>query len=121
MLVVVNQPHINDFKIEGTISPITLDSLKNMFGNYLKVKEEDDEWVDFRDTDWYKEMRATYHPSFYLKYYRKKRKLTLKALAEKLDVLPQNISDMEHERRGISKSMAKKIAKVLDCPVGLLI
>ena len=70
MLVVVNQPHINDFKIEGSISPITLDNLKNMFGNYLKVEEEDDEWVDFRDTDWFKEIEASRTPSVNLKFYR---------------------------------------------------
>ena len=37
MLVVVNQPHINDFKIEGSISPITLDNLKNIEKRFQKL------------------------------------------------------------------------------------
>lgn len=38
-----------------------------------------------------------------------------------LGVPKQYISDMEHERRSISKEMAKKIASALDSPVTLFI
>ena len=116
MLVVVNQPHINDFKIEGSISPITLDNLKNMFGNYLKVEEEDDEWVDFRDTDWFKEIEASRTPSVNLKFYR-----TQTELGAMLGLKKQYISDMEHDRKEISKAMAKKLAKIFNVPVSRFI
>ena len=55
MLVVVNQPHINNFTIQGTISDKDLRFLKNHFGESLTVKYDDD-LVDFHDTDWFKEV-----------------------------------------------------------------
>ena len=57
MLVVVNQPHINDFKIEGTLSCSFLDNLRKEFGDSMKiVKQDDDEgWVNVDDLDWFKE------------------------------------------------------------------
>ena len=57
MLVVVNQPHINDFKIEGTLSSSFLDNLRKEFGDSMKiVKQDDDEgWVNVDDLDWFKE------------------------------------------------------------------
>lgn len=121
MLVVVNQPHINDFKIEGSISPITLDNLKNMFGNYLKVEEEDDEWVNFRDTDWFKEIEASRTPSVNLKFYRTQKHMTQTELGTVLGVKKQYISDMEHDRKEISKSMAKKLSKIFNVPVSRFI
>ncbi len=121
MLVVVNQPHIDNFKIEGTISPISLDNLKNLFGSSLSVKEEDDEWVDINETEWFKNMKERYTPAMNLAYYRKKEHLTQKQLGEMLGIQKQVVSDMEHERKSISKVMAKKIAKALDCPVALFI
>ncbi len=121
MLVVVNQPHIDNFKIEGTISPVSLDHLKNLFGSSLSVQEDDDEWVDIRDTEWLKSMKENYTPAMNLAYYRKKEHLTQKELGEILGIQKQVVSDMEHERKSISKAMAKKIAKALDCPVALFI
>lgn len=38
-----------------------------------------------------------------------------------LGIQKQVVSDMEHERKSISKVMAKKIAKALNCPVALFI
>ena len=121
MLVVVNQPHINDFTIQGTISPSSLDQLKELFGDSLSIKESDNEWVNIEDTDWYKGMKSLFTPSSNLSYYRKKKKLTQTELGAMIGTKKQVISDMEHERKSISKAMAKKIAKALDCPVALFI
>lgn len=121
MRIVVKEPYINDFTIEGSISPITLDNLKRLFGDSLQVIEEDDEWVDIKETEWYKNMKERYTPAMNLAYYRKKEHLTQKQLGEMLGIQKQVVSDMEHERKSISKVMAKKIAKALDCPVALFI
>ncbi len=121
MLVVVNQSHINDFTIQGTISPSSLDQLKELFGDSLSIKESDNEWVNIEDTDWYKGMKSFFAPSSNLSYYGKKKKLTQTELGEMIGTKKQVISDMEHERKSISKARAKKIAKALDCPVALFI
>lgn len=122
MLVVVNRPRDN-FRIDGDISPSSLDMLKKYYGKSLRVEKNssDDEWVNFEDTDWYKEMRKKYSPSLNLSFYRKEKKLTQAGLGEMIGVPKQYVSDMEHERRTISKAMAKKIAVALDSPVTLFI
>ena len=63
MLVVVNQPHINDFRIEGTLSSTFLDNLRKEFGDSMKIVQDDEEWVDVRDLDWYREIPI--HPMPY--------------------------------------------------------
>lgn len=79
------------------------------------------EWINIKDTDWYKEMKESYSPASNLAFYRKEKKLTQASLGNMLGVPKQYISDMEHGRRSISKEMAKKIAVALDSPVGLFI
>lgn len=44
---------------------------------------------------------------------RAKENLTQKQLADKLDILPHHVSEMEHGRRPISKKMALKLASAL--------
>ena len=97
--------------------------LKKYFGNSLHVENStiDDEWVNIKDTDWYKDMKKTYSPGSNLAFYRKEKKLTQESLGSILGVTKQYVSDMEHERRSISKDMAKKIAHVLECPVTLFL
>ena len=116
MLVVVNQPHINNFTIQGTISAKDLKFLKNHFGESLTVKY-DDELVDFHDTEWFKEGDPELTPASNLVFYRKLMNMTQTELGEKLGVSKQVISDMEHERRSISKAMAKELAKIFNVSV----
>ncbi len=123
MLVVVNQPHTDNFRIEGDISSSSLDMLKRYYGKSLHVENNsnDDEWVNIDDSEWYKQMKEKYSPSSNLAFYRKEKKLTQTVLGERLGVPKQYVSDMEHDRRTISKEMAKRIAVALDCPVSLFI
>ncbi len=117
MLVVVNQPHINDFKIEGTISPSFLDYLKKEYGDAVQVQDDDNDLVKVTETDWYKGIKAVMTPPVNLAFYRKERGFTQTKLADLVGVKKQYISDMEHGRKSISKNMAKKLAAALDCPV----
>ncbi len=111
MLAVVNQPRINNFTIQGTISEKDLMFLKNHFGESMVI-ESDDNLVDFRDTDWFKEVEGELTPASNLVFYRKLMKMTQEKLAEKLGTRKQVISDMEHGRRAISKATAKELSKI---------
>lgn len=117
MLVVVNQPHINDFRIEGTISSSFLDSLKKEFKDNIVICNDEDELVNVDETDWYRGIKAVMPPSVNLAFYRKERNLTQAKLAELAGIRKQAVSDMEHGRKSISKNMAKKLASILNCPV----
>ena len=98
--------------------------LKRYYGNSLHVENnsnDEDEWVNIEDTDWYREMKEKYSPASNLAFYRKEKKLTQASLGSILGVPKQYVSDMEHERRSISKEMAKKIAVALDSPLTLFL
>lgn len=114
MLVVVNQPHINDFKIEGTLSSTFLDNLRKEFGDSMRIvkQDDDDEWVDVEDLNWFKEAIAKETPGGNLRFYRKLAGMTQKELAEKLGMTKQHISDMENNRRAISRNTAKELGKI---------
>ena len=114
MLVVVNQPLINDFRIEGTLSSTFLDNLRKEFGDSMKIIMQDDDegWVNVEDLDWFKEAVAKETPGSNLRFYRKLVGMTQKKLAEKLGMNKQHISDMENGRRAISKKTAKELGKL---------
>lgn len=40
--------------------------------------------------------------------------LTQKALADKLEILPHHVSEMEHGKRPVSKRMAQKLGKIFN-------
>ena len=48
---------------------------------------------------------------------RLRRNMTQTELGEKLGVSKQVVSDMEHERRAISRKMAKELSKIFDVSV----
>ena len=75
-------------------------------------KDENEEWVDPTELDFYKEMKAEETPGKNLRFYRKLVGLTQKELAEKIGVSKQYVSDMEGDRRSISKKMAKELASL---------
>ena len=114
MLVVVNQPLINDFRIEGMLSSSFLDNLRKEFGDSMKIirQDEDEGWVNADDLDWYKEEIAKETPGSNLRFYRNLADMTQKELADKLGMTKQHISDMERDKRAISKATAKKLGSL---------
>ena len=118
MLVVVSQPLINDFWLEGTISQSFLDCLKEKFGDDFRIEkmDEDEEWVDVEECDWYKEALEHDNPQENLRFYRELADLTQKQLGERIGVSSRFVSDMEHGRRAISKKMAKSLSDALKVP-----
>lgn len=123
MLVVVNQPHTEGFRIEGRIPASVLTYMNKEFGkeNVTVRNDKDEELVDFREMDWYKEIKQEMTPEENLKFYRKLVHMTQPELAEKLGVSKQAVSNMEHGSRAISKKMAKELAKIFDVDVSKFI
>jgi len=115
MLVVVNQPLTNNhFEIRGVISSDYLKSLYRDFGDNIEVKDTGDNLVDAQTMDWYKELDSFCTPSENIKFYRKLENIKQVDLAKMLGVSRQYLYGMESGARGISKEMAKKLAKVLN-------
>ncbi|MBI2993516.1 MAG: helix-turn-helix transcriptional regulator [Gammaproteobacteria bacterium] len=54
-------------------------------------------------------------PGYYLKLYRHRGGFTQARLARKGGMLQHHISEMEHNRRPIGKTLARKVARILNC------
>jgi DNA-binding XRE family transcriptional regulator len=121
MLAVVKTPHIN-VRISGKLPPRLLRCLKSEFGRKLRIAEdEDNETVDFFKTDFYKEMKKEMMPGTYARIYRENRGMTQEQLGEKVGVSKSFICDIEHDRRAISKDMAKKLSNIFNISVSRFI
>lgn len=116
MSVVVKTRHIEKVRVE--IPRHLLDDLKGRYGQdvrLIRTVEKDDELsVSIHDSEWLKRIHKETTPGDALRLYRKNRGFTQEELANKLGrgVQKQHISDMERGHRGISKAVAKKLAKV---------
>ncbi len=125
MLVVVKQPHTDGFKIEGTIPSDFLIQVENTFGkknvSFVKEKDDKDELVNFRDTDWFKEIDSQKTPGGNMKFYRNLNHLTQAQLAKKMGTSKQAVSQMENNKRPISGKTAKELARILGTTVSRFI
>ncbi len=78
------------------------------------ITDSDEEFVDAKETDWYREAKVELTPGESLRIYRQNAGLTQEALGKMLGDLPrQHISNMENNSRAISLEMAKNLAKLL--------
>ncbi len=118
MLAVVKKPHI---EINAEEIPEKL--LKFLTDNYSKVEiiNNDDELVDISETSWYRERANSSMPGQVLKRYRKRNNMSQAELGDKLGVAKQNISAMERGSRGISKAIARDLAKIFQVSHGRFI
>jgi transcriptional regulator with XRE-family HTH domain len=82
------------------------------------VVEDDEEFLNIFDTDWYKDISEATTPGDALKIYRENFGLTQAGLGHKLGKFTrQKISDMEHNKRSISKDVARKLSQLFDIPI----
>jgi len=117
MLAVVKTPHI-DVRIEGEVPPRLLRLLKTEYGTELKVAQEDsDETVDLFKTAFYRKVKKQMTPGTYVRVYRENHGFTQEQLGTKVGVSKSFICDIEHNRRSISKEMAKKFSKIFKISV----
>ena len=115
MQAVAKTPRI-DVRITGEISKKLLKTLEDECGDDLVIiTDPDEEFVDAKETDWYREAKAELTPGESLRIYRQNAGLTQEALGKMLGDLPrQHISNMENNSRAISLEMAKKLARLLN-------
>ncbi len=84
--------------------------------------DSDDSLVPLKQTQWFKERKKTMTPGKYLRIYRENAGMTQEALGEKLGGLSRRyVSDMEHDRRAISKKTAKLLSELLKVPLAQLL
>ncbi|MEA3415135.1 MAG: helix-turn-helix transcriptional regulator [Thermodesulfobacteriota bacterium] len=120
MLAVVKKPHTKTtlFEIKGNIPPGIMEYLHREFGQNVEIVDENEELVNIFDTHWYKGIKKTISPGDTLRIYRQNLGLTQTELGQKLGKFTrQKISDMENNKRSISKAVAKKLSKIFDVPI----
>lgn len=110
MLVVVNQPHTEGFRVEGDIPSSVIDFLKSSFGS--ENVSTDDEYIDINNWQPFKDFVSQDTPGSALKFYRTRDNLTQAQLAAMLETTRQDISGMERNTRPISKKTAKELARI---------
>ncbi len=119
MLAVVKKPHTKQtlFEVKGEIPSSVLTYLEKTFGQDVEVVKEE-EYLNIFETEWYQEMQQQITAGEVLRVYRENLGLTQAELAQKIGKLsPQKISDMEHNRRSISKEVARKLSQIFKAPV----
>lgn len=114
MLVVVNQPYTEGFRIEGNIPKDVLDYIEKKYSkkDVSVMDDEGDELIDPFEQDFFKDFKSRETPGGNLRFYRKLVGMTQKELAEKLGIAKQHVSNMERNERAISKKIAKELAKI---------
>jgi len=120
MLAVVKKHRTSQplFELRGNIPTKVMQYLKEEFGQDVELLKDDEEMVNVFDTDWYKEIRASTTPGEALKIYRQNAGFSQEKLGLKLgNFNRQKISDMECNKRNISKETAKKLSRLFQVPV----
>ena len=120
MLAVVKKPHTNEkiFEIRGAIPLVVVKFLRNKFGDDLEIIDKSEGYVDITQTAWYKKQRSRMTPGKTVKVYRERDQMTQEDLGQRLGGLSiQKVSDIEHDRRGISKELARKLAGIFNTSV----
>ena len=113
MLVVVNQPHTEGFRIEGRIPQGILDFIeKNYSEENVSIVEDDEDLLDPHEQEWFRKAEESDAPGKNMRMFRCFAKLTQPQLAEKLGMSKQAISNMENGIRPISKKTAKELSRI---------
>ena len=113
MLVVVNQPHTEGFRIEGRIPQGILDFIeKNYSEESVSIVEDDEDLLDPHEQEWFRKAEKSDAPGKNMRMFRRFAKLTQPQLAEKLGMSKQAISNMENGIRPISKKTAKELSRI---------
>jgi antitoxin component HigA of HigAB toxin-antitoxin module len=120
MLVVVKNPRTKTpmFEIRGEIPERLLQFLKTEMKLTVALKEDEEEYIVASETDWYKETKESTTLGDVVRIYRDNSGYSQSKLGQLLGGLSRHrISDIENDRRGISKDMAKKLSKIFKIPV----
>jgi DNA-binding XRE family transcriptional regulator len=94
-------------------------SIKKQYADY--ILEEDEEYVDWFETDLHKEISGRMKPEKNLHTLRMMCGWTLAETGNKIGVSPYRVNDYETGLRAISKNIAKKLAEVFKTSPALFI
>jgi len=120
MQVHVKTPHTK-IDMTGDIPEKIITMLKEVYGKKVTISD-DDEYVNVKDTDWYKNIKAEITPGETVSFYRKMHKMTQKELGDKLgNFSKQNISEIERNIRPISKKTAKQLSDLFKISIDRLL
>jgi len=120
MQVHVKTPH-TEIKMKGEIPEKIINLLKEVYGKNLTLSD-DDEFIDIKETGWYKKAKERSTPGKIMSIYRKLHSMTQTELGAKLGgISKQNISHMEREVKPISKKVAKQLAEIFNVSVAKFI
>lgn len=121
MLAVVKKHHTDRplFEIKGEIPLDIIEYLKDKFPEDIQIIDDDEEdKINIFNSEWFAEIEASTTPGEVVKIYRENNNLTQKQLGERLGKFTrQNISDIEHGLRGISKEVALKLSSIFNVGV----
>ena len=109
MQVLVKTPPI---KIEGDIPQDLLAFVKTRYPHATVEEDDDEAYVEIKETDWYKNIVKNRTPQKTLRLFRYRDNLTQAALGKKLGIPAQHVSGMETGRRTISPRMARKLGEI---------
>ena len=119
MFVVVRRLR-TEFSLDGDVPRKLIQSLVTEYGPD-NVKIEEDDMMNATDMEWYKEEAAKDTPGRTLCFYRKLKGMTQPELAAVLGTTKQFISNLENDRKPISRMMAKKLSKIYNVPASRFI
>ncbi len=123
MLAVTKMPHI-EVIIKERIPKDDIKILKVQFSKLLKKYSDtkyEEEYIDIEETDWYREIGGKRSRGMTVKIYRENAGLSQRELGLKLGNFPgKYISDIENNRRNVSKEMAKKLSKLFKISIDRL-
>ena len=103
------------FEVRGAIPRDVVTYFKKRFGEAVTVVQDDEDYVDITQTAWYKKRQAQATPGKTVQVYRQRDHWTQAELGQRLGGLSiQKVSDIENDRRGISKELAKKLALIFN-------
>lgn len=114
MLAVVKAHH-TDFTVQGNIPEKVLRYLQRTYGKALVVEE--DELIELSQTGWYRDMSKRVRPGDAIRVYRENRKWTQAELGKRIGVSKNRVSDLENNRRAVSKQLAKTLSRLFQVPL----
>jgi len=120
MQALVKVPHMlengrmGEFRITGDVPAFYIDLTRRLFPKAKEMTDDDDELINIRDSEWFKEAEKKTTPGLSLRALRTLRNMRSGVLAKKIGVRPQQITDMEKGRTPIGKKMAMRLGEALD-------
>jgi DNA-binding XRE family transcriptional regulator len=127
MLVAVKKRRTEGgFQVSGDVPEWLLAELKKRYKSAVKLVAQeggDEESIPIEEGEWYRAARTRRTPGRSLRLLRLNRGLSQAALANQLGPTfnKQRVSQMENGHRGISKTVARKLAEILQTSVANLV